>query len=153
MRTVISMLIASILLSSCCKKETCTTISNLPVFFYGYDPADLDTIYTTGYAIGSGFSQETRQRQADTFKVLDDGTAMLQVRDYDPAIGNPSLPDTYEWRIYIPATNSTILLSDYDYASYDCNKCGFRRGTPLRTLATVSVNSVKRSVGEIKIYK
>jgi len=153
MRSVICLLLFAFCVSSCCKKETCTTLSNLPVFFYGYSASELDTIYTTGYAIGSGFTQEARERKADTFRMLDDGSAMLQVKDNISVTGNESLPDTYEWKIYIPAVNQTILLSDYDYSSYNCNKCGLRRGTPIRTLATVYVNSVKRSVGELKIYK
>ena len=152
MRSIAFLFIASVLAASCCKKETCATLSNLPVFFYGFAPEEIDTIYTTGYAIGSEFTQETREKQADTVKMIDDGGAMLQVRN-SGAVGNASLPDTYEWRIYIPGVNKTILLSDYDYSSYNCNKCGLRRGTPLRTLSTVYVNSVKRSVGEIKIYK
>lgn len=153
MRSVIGLLVVCICLASCCKKETCATLSNLPVFFYGFAPEEIDTIYTTGYAIGSEFTQEVREKQADTIRMVDDGGAMLQVRDYNKATGNTSLPDNYEWRIYIPAVNKTILLSDYDYSSYNCNKCGLKRGTPLRTLSTVYVNAVKRSVGEIKIYK
>lgn len=153
MRSFIGLLFLALCASSCCKKETCTTLANLPIFFYGYSAADLDTIYTTGYAIGSKFTQETRERKADTFRVLDDGSAMLQVKDNISVTGNASLPDAHEWKIYIPGVNQTILISDYDYSSYNCNKCGLRRGTPIRTLATVYVNSVKRSVGELKIYK
>lgn len=153
MRSILGFLLFTFCVSSCCKKETCTTLSSLPLFFYGYSTSDLDTIYTTGYEIGSGFTQETRERKSDTFRVLDNGSAMLQVKDNISVTGNESLSDSYEWKVYIPAVNQTILLSNYDYSSYNCNKCGLRRGTPIRTLATVYVNSVKRSVGELKIYK
>lgn len=149
------LLVATAMISSCCKKEDCTMLSTLPVGLHGFALEDIDTIYTTGYAIGSGFTQVQRERQADTVEhVLSTANSyMLRVRGQGSGGASSWLSDKYEWTIYIPAVNKTVQLSDYDYSSYDCNKCGFRRGTPIRTISTVYVNSVKRAAGSIQIYK
>lgn len=155
LRSFSVVLLTSLLLSACCKKQSCTELTCLPVAFYNFAPEDLDTIYTTGYAIGSGFTQVMREKQADTVRAVEgqQGVYMLKVRNGSGAGPDGALSDQYEWVIYLPSVNKTIELSDYDYSSYNCNKCGLRRGTPIRSLATVYVNSVKRSAGDIRVYK
>lgn len=151
--------VAAFAISSCCKKTACVEIHSIPVTFYGFTAAEVDTIYTTGYIAGSGFTNISRAEEKDTARHmynLPDGTFSLELREphLSSQFGHDaSLYDAHEWKIYIPSVNKTIFIHNYGYNSYRCNGCGFRRGEEVKSLSTCSVNDSTKKVDDIRIYK
>ena len=147
-------------LSSCCKKILCVENKELVITFHGFTKAEVDTIYTTGYQLGSGFTIVGRPQQTDT--VRNDGystdsvfTLFVGVQ-YNGVTGYGAygLIDDYEWKLHIPATGKTITIHNYGYNTYRCsNGCGFRKGQEVKSLSTCSVDNTTTPVGSIKIYK
>lgn len=135
--------------SSCCPKVDCAVPTGFSIRFHGFSPADLDTIYTTGYAAGTGFSQITREEQLDTVETNWGTDSIYYFRTKNGDI----LRDTHQWKLYIPAINRTLYLSDYSYRSYDCNKCAFRRSTPERALHTAIFNGQRQEVTNLRVDK
>jgi hypothetical protein len=155
----LSLIVCFVAYSSCCKKEACLEVTGVPITFYGYNAVDLDTVYTTGYAPGTGFAKVTRERQADTIQkdYGSDTTFALMVRGGGGisagALPGSALSDEHEWKIYIPALNQTIFISEYGYHSYTCNSCGSSKGSDVRSLSTCSVNGAHIAVDAVMIYK
>ena len=159
-RYVLSLCIIFFTISSCCKKILCDENRTIMVSFHGFTQTELDTIYTTGYQLGSGFTIVGRPQQTDT--VMPDtnnpdsvytlfiGTQYNGVTFF----GDYGLNDDYEWKLNIPATGKTVAIHHYGYQSYRCsNGCGFRKGQEVKSLSTCSVDKTTMPVGNIRIYK
>lgn len=157
------LLLAAGLLAGCCTQKKCSEESYLSIAFDGFDLSDIDTIYTTGYAIGSGFTTETSPTQIDSVVTIPNpGTGYAFARRSAPGASihtsaitvQSSLPDTHEWKLVIPALNRTILINNYGYATYKCNRCFpvSTRDNKIRSLSTCSVNGAGSS-REIRITK
>ncbi len=147
MHRMFYLLLLATMFSAClCTKKYCVEFDSVFVSFYGFDPSEIDTIYSTGYARDGNFTQVTREKQRDTV-----GTNNLFV--LDSAISfesktNQRLQDTYDWELYIPATGKTYRISHYSYNTSSCN-CPQDKYT---SLTGCRVNG-KDSPREIKIYK
>ncbi len=152
--------LAAFALSSCCKKTACVQNADMAITFYGFTAAEVDTVITTGYALGSMFSKVTRAETIDTaghFTHMPDRPFCLVLKrppstnayggGYNLSFG------AYEWKLYIPAVNKTILITNYGYQTYNCNPCGIRKGKEIRSLSTCSVNDSTKNVDDIRIYK
>lgn len=144
--------------SSCCKKESCLEVVGVPLTFYGYNPADLDTLYITGYEKGTGFGKIGRDVQRDTVQAgFEAGTYMLKLKDntgISPgALPGSALPDDYDWQIYIPAVNQTIKVSDYGYHNYTCESCGRGKGREIQSLSSCTINGAIVQVDAARVYK
>jgi len=147
-------------ISSCCKKILCEENRSMIVSFHGFTKADLDTIYTTGYQLGSGFTIVGRSQQTDTtmpdINKPDSVYKLFISKQYNGAtvyVAN-GLNDEHEWKLNIPATGQTITIRNYGYQSYRCsNGCGFRKGQEVKSLSTCSVDNTIMPVGNIRIYK
>ena len=130
------------------------------VSFHGFNSAELDTIYTTGYQLGSGFTIVGRPQQRDT-AMHDNSTpdsvySLFISRQYNSFTSYSAygLNDDYEWKLNIPATGQTITIRNYGYQSYRCsNGCGFRKGQEVKSLSTCSVDNTIMPAGNIRIYK
>ncbi|GAA4465978.1 hypothetical protein GCM10023093_19200 [Nemorincola caseinilytica] len=116
MKAVLALFVIVLTLSACCTKKACVENDRITLQFYGFDTTELDTVYTTGYALGSGFTKVTREQRLDT-------TYLGQVdsnRSYYPYY-NEGLSDQYEWEVYVPAVNRTYRFTDYSYSTFSCN--------------------------------
>jgi hypothetical protein len=136
-------------LSSCCPRDTCIPPPGFTVRFHGFDLTDLDTIYTTGYAIGSDFSQITRNQQIDSVEVsygIDTTFNITGKTAY-------ALYDDHEWKIYIPSLNRTLYISYYGYRTFSCNKCFLNKGEEGKALATCKLEDRIQDVGNLRIEK
>lgn len=153
-----AIIIASLAFSSCCTKKACVEMAGVPLKFYGFTLAELDTIYTTGYAPGSYFAQVTRPEQIDSVQRDYDSPGVFHLNidgnyTLSPHAGGSTLSDEHEWKIFIPAVNKTILISNYGYRTYTCNKCAFSKNEKTRSLSTCTINGKTESVHDIRIYK
>ncbi len=130
------------------------------VSFHGFTKAELDTIYNTGYQLGSRFTIVGRPQQTDTtmpdINKPDSVYKLFISKQYNGAtvyVAN-GLNDEHEWKLNIPATGQTITIRNYGYQSYRCsNGCGFRKGQEVKSLSTCSVDNTIMPVGNIRIYK
>lgn len=145
--------------SSCCKEEACLELKGVPINFYGYKRADLDTIYITGYEKGTGFGKESRKEERDTVqKGLSNDTTTFSLKIKSGGIaangqqGN-ALPDTHDWKIYIPAVPQTIYVSNYGYQNYTCESCGKNGNKQVQTLSTCNINGTNVKVDAVMIYR
>lgn len=159
-RYVLPLCIILFAISSCCKKILCVENKTIMVTFHGFTKEEVDTIYTTGYQLGSGFTIVGRPQQRDT-AMHDNSTpdsvySLFISRQYNSFTSYTAygLNDDYEWKLYIPATGKTITIRNYGYQSYRCsNGCGFRKGQEVKSLSTCSVDNTIMPVGNIRIYK
>jgi hypothetical protein len=142
------LLLLALFTSSCCKKTFCTTPAGLGVGLVGFDLAEIDTIYTTGYALGSGLTTVKREQQLDTVTVEYNSDSVFFVKPKSNGI----LSEAYEWKIFIPAVNKTYTITDYGYKSYKCGGCGHKK-EETRTLSTCLLNGVRTHVGALRIRK
>lgn len=136
-------------ISSCCPKVDCAIPVGFSIRFHGFSPADLDTIYTTGYAPSTGFSQVTRPERLDTVEANWGTDSIFYFRTKSGEV----LQDTHQWKLYIPAINRTLYLSDYGYRTYDCNRCAFRRSTPQRAVHTAIFNGQRQEISNLRVDK
>lgn len=136
-------------LTACCPKVDCAVPVGFSIRFHGFSLQELDTIYTTGYAPGTGFSQVTREEQIDTVESSWGTDTIYYFRTRSGSI----LHDSHYWKLYIPSINRTLYLSDYGYRTYDCNRCAFRRSTPERAAQTAIFNGQRQDVGNLRVDK
>lgn len=133
-------------LSSCCTKKACADLASVEIQLFGFDPADVDTIEVTGYALNSNFTQKTRDthitsgysQPGNKYIIFDNGNF---------------LSDQQDWEVYIPAVNKTIRVSGYGYNSYSCNNCPIDREDKVHTLSTCSINGVITNANNVEVYK
>ncbi len=115
MKHIFAIALLSLIFSSCCTKKYCVTWDTVYLSFQGFTPDELDTIYTTGYVRGSGFTQLAIDRKRDTVSLNDDSTYYFRTIEGD------LLGDICDWELYIPATGKTYRISDYSYSEFACN--------------------------------
>jgi hypothetical protein len=154
-----------LLLSGCCTKKYCFETSYLGITFYGFAPSEIDTIYVSGYIPGSGFTKAEVQSLTDTTMPLDESPGSpyaLVRRQYvgnyqeDFSLTGPSsLPDYYEWKIFIPSVGRSYVLTNYSYKTYKCNRCFpvSPRSNKERSITTCNVNGIESSAHDIHIVK
>lgn len=159
-RILLLLCLVSFTISSCCKKILCEENRSVMVSFHGFTKAELDTIYTTGYQLGTRFTIVGRPQQTDT--VLPDmykpdsvyNLFISTLYNGTTVYTSNGLTDDYEWKLHIPATGQTITIHNYGYQSYRCsNGCGFRKGQEVKSLSTCSVDNTTMPVGKVIIYK
>jgi len=152
----------SLLLSGCCTKKFCSEESYVHISFHGFEPSDIDTIYCTGYEIGSALGKVGSPEERDTtWKLGHAEPKMVLVRDFKPypsggqKILSDGLPDTYEWKVYIPAVNRTLIINKYGYMTFKCNSCFpvSPRENKKRSLSTCEVNGVESNVNDVRVDK
>ncbi len=157
---VISLLaVSTFLATGCCREEACIEVTGIPVTFYGYRKADLDTVEITGYVRGTGFRKVSTDTSMQTTQNAynNDTVFMLKLNGSVPT-GGGSLPgsalsDDHEWRIYIPALKQTVLIGNYEYLSYTCKGCGAGSGRRVESLSACSVNGAVVKADAVMIYK
>ncbi len=151
--------LATVALSSCCTNETCDKSDGFYVWLYGFNHEDVGTIHVTGYKKGSGFSQVALEQKTyhALFTFTPDSCFVLTDENTNPGgsqqILNKSLTDDYEWKVYIPATNKTMLIDNYGYDAYDCNHCRYGKARKGYTLTACSVNGARTKIDSVKIFK
>ncbi len=157
---VLSLLAVTTLLGTgCCREEACIEVTGIPVTFYGYRKADLDTVEITGYAKGTGFKKATTDTSIQTTQnAYNNDTVFMLKLSSNISTGGGSLPgsalsDDYEWRIYIPALKQSIFIGNYEYLSYTCNGCGAGNGRRVESLSACSVNGAVVKADAVMIYK
>ncbi len=133
-------------LSACCTKKKCAELSSVEIKLQGFTAAEVDTIEVTGYALGSNFTNKTRDKHIASGYYQPD--AVYIVMDN----GN-FLSDQYDWEVYIPAVNKTIRVSGYGYNSYSCNNCFLIKEDNIRTLSTCTINGVVTNANDVEVYK
>lgn len=122
----------------------CIEHDDVEMSFYGFNVSEIDTVYATGYARGSNFTQITKERTTDTVAAEgnQDSLYVLRPKDWQ------RYKDTYDWEFYIPGTGQTYRVSDYSYSAYSCN-CASDK---VKSLSGCKVNG-KDEHREIKIIK
>lgn len=144
MRVFFFCLLMSIPFAACiCTKVYCVEFDYVHVTFYGFEPSEIDTIYSTGYAPGSNFATITREKEIDTGNL-----SSIDSVYYFESKSNERLKGTHDWEIYIPSTGQTYRITDYSYTTEACN-CPSDKYT---SLTGCRVNG-KASNRGIKIYK
>ncbi len=145
---------ATLLIASCCTKKACDDLDAVLVQFAGFQSSDIDTIYTTGYILGSNFAQVARPEQMDTAVHYEDTLyrlASVTNGYYDGGY----LSDKYDWVVYIPSVNKTVRINNYGYNTFKCNRC-FPYSPPsnkTRSLSTCSVNGQTVNARDVVITK
>lgn len=110
----IQLLIAAIVLlsgiSSCTREFDCYD-SEIPAAFIGFAPADIDTIIIRKYKQHDNFQQLMDtvlvSRNSNGYYYTSNDTTGVQVTD-----GKSGIRAGFDWIIYIPATNRTVLITD-----------------------------------------
>ena len=115
MRTLLPCLFIAIALSSCCVKKECDQVTSVSLYFYGFAPAEVDTIYITGYKPGSNFAQVTSMTRIDSASgtMNEDSTYNYRTRPY-------GLYDDQDWELTIPAVNKSYRIENYSYTPLTC---------------------------------
>lgn len=138
------------LFSACvCTKKACLEQHNVSISFYGYDETDMDTVYTTGYAAGSGFTQIATAKEVNDLSDKRNSDSSF----YFSSFSHNSLSDDQDWELYIPATNKTYRITGYTYSSYSCNNCPFDKDDKVKSLSGCAINGIAQSASPAKIYK
>ena len=138
-------LFSGVFISSCCYKEACSGIESVSVKFSGFNVAELDTIYRTAYAVGSGFANVTLPERRDTIWETDDSAGLYRLVTDIYIDGQLSVEITgdYDWKIFIPAVNKTIYLTNFGYRVYTCsNGCLLRKGDQVKSITSCTVDGV-----------
>jgi hypothetical protein len=140
--TLIYLFIAFVF-SACCTKKHCTQ----PYYHLrlsGFTGTELDTIYTTGYAPGSGFTNIVLEKEVDSVgEMYADGTYSIESKTYR------EFTEDYDWEIYIPAVSRTYRIDGYSYTTFSCNCPQDRQ----KELSGCKVNGVDQKVNPIVIAK
>lgn len=147
--------VVSYLLSSCCKKTDCVEIHEFTVEFRGFTLDEIDTIYTTGFALNSSFTEVTKEEQKDTVREYENNYLLVHDIGYRPPIVlvSSSLNDNHEWKLYIPSINRTVLIYNYGYNTYKCGGCTLKKGDRVASLSTCSVDDSTKRVDNIVVYR
>lgn len=147
------LLFASALITSCCTQKDCEEETHVHVTFHGFNLSDVDTVYVTGYRMGSNFAEVIQPQFADT--VIPDGDKYLLANTSAATGMELGLIDTAEWKVYIPSVNKTLLINNYGYSTFKCNAC-FPVSPPsnkIHSLSTCSVNGVTTYVHQVDVQK
>jgi len=143
MKQVFGLCVVATLISSCCNKVACPTISGLSVSFEGFNRQERDSIYLKGYAPGSDFDVAT-----DSFFLAtrsgfsyDDSTIMLESSSH--------------WLIEVPANDDRqYRIGGYTVEKHRCsNGCGFRKGDEYETLSGYTLDGTAHNSTEVIIRK
>ncbi|MBX2906099.1 MAG: hypothetical protein KF744_08680 [Taibaiella sp.] len=158
---LVSICLLAIFLSGCCTQKYCYEYSDLQIYFYGFEPSEIDTIYTTGYEIGSSFTKVAAAVQIDSTRF--EGGKYTLVRFQSGSVSTTGestnysfgLPDRYEWQIYIPSISRTFLINKYGYTDFKCNWCfpASPSENKKHSLSTCAVNGVSTNAIDIRIEK
>lgn len=95
----------------------CLEHDSIEVTFYGFQIADIDTVYATGYERGSNFAKLAVEKRLDSVFANEnnDSGYVLRSKDWQ------RYKDTYDWEFYVPGTGKNYRVSDYSYSTYSCN--------------------------------
>lgn len=120
-KIAVFLVISSFIWASCCKghPDECIGKSGVQINFKGFSPKDLDTVYTTGYQIGTGFGTITQPEFADT--------SILYRQPYTTT-GQLTYPlrESKDWKVYIPSVNRTYYIYGYKFHKTYCKSCAKR---------------------------
>ncbi len=147
--------IASYILTSCCSKTDCNDNHSIPIEFRGFTLDEIDTVYTTGFAANSSFTDTTKETQRDT-TIGGDSTYILRHGYFTRStvvIQGLNLSDLHDWKLYIPAINRTVRIYNYTYNTYRCGGCRPGRGMKVSSLANCNVDDSIKNASNIVIYK
>ena len=99
-----------IVLASCTKKYDCTDVQ-IETAFINFLPADLDTFILKKYKPADNY-----QNLVDTFIVKYGYNGYYQVSNDTTTVfvtdGKNGIKAGFDWKIFIPAKNKTVLVSD-----------------------------------------
>lgn len=139
MRTVFYLSAFVLLAGSCCPKADCA----FPVFtaqLKGYTADDVDTMYVTGYAPGSNFTQVVMPRNLQQPHKLYDSSYSF------------SLDGGYDMLVEIPSTNDTFKAYNFTYRESACGKCIWKKTKTYRVMDGCTINGTYYR-GEAVLYK
>ncbi|HEY1030258.1 MAG TPA: hypothetical protein VGD89_00675 [Flavipsychrobacter sp.] len=128
MRSVFYLSAFVLLVSSCCPKADCA----FPAFsahLRGYSASDIDTMYFTGYASGSNFSQVVEPRNMQN-----------PYSTYDDSTYTASFTGGYDVLIEIPATQDTFKIYNFTFRESACGKCIWKKTETFRVVDGATVN-------------
>lgn len=119
MRNLLFLSCFVLFISACCRKTDCA-IPGMNVLLHNYSASDLDTIYVTGYTIGTNFTD----KQVDTVQQALYPYANDSVQ---PLYVSMIYQGSHDVEVYIPATQDRLRFSDYTFRSYSCDDCFMRK--------------------------
>lgn len=154
--TKVFLLCSATFISSCCHKIHCPGLAVVPVKFSDFSEADLDTIYRTGYAVGSGFTNVTVPERRDTIQETDGSADLywLITDGYIDGLSSVDVTGDHDWKIFIPAVNKTIFINNFGYDVYTCsNGCLFRKGDQVKSVSSCTVDGVVMPFDGVVIRK
>jgi hypothetical protein len=138
--------ICSVVWISCCKgtADECISKSGVQINFSGFSPQDLDTVYTTGYQIGTGFGTITQPEFADT--------SILYRQPYTTT-GQLTYPlrESKDWKVYIPSIKRTYYVYGYKFNKTYCKNCAKR--VDVYNLDSCWINDTLYDASSITFYK
>jgi hypothetical protein len=140
MRTVFYLSAFVLFAASCCPKTDCA-LPAFTVHLNGYTADDVDTMYFTGYAHGSNFTQV----------VMPSNMQQPHGLYYDSSYSF-SLSGGYDVLIEIPATNDTFKAYDFTYREASCGKCIWKKTQTYRVMDGCTINGTYYS-GQAMLYK
>lgn len=109
-RSIITTLFSSILISSCTKGYDCIDLQIQPVFI-NFLPSDLDTFVLRKFKAADNY-----QTLIDTFVVKYGYYGLYQTSNDTTSVlvtdGKNGIKARFDWQLFIPAKNKTVLISD-----------------------------------------
>jgi hypothetical protein len=107
-----------VLLSGCSTQFDCED-TPVAAIFVGYSKADIDTLVLRKFQAGNNF-----QQLLDTLIVTNGNNTYYQIPgDTITVVSSRWVKVGYDWQLYIPAKNKTILLTDI-VSEKETGKCG-----------------------------
>ena len=109
-RFIISVSFLTIFFTSCTKEYDCSDLQIQPAFI-NYLPADIDTFVLRKFKPSDNY-----QTLIDTFVVNYGYYGLYQTSSDTTSVlvtdGKNGIKAGFDWQLYIPATNKTVLISD-----------------------------------------
>jgi hypothetical protein len=130
---------------SCCTKKECIGILLNQVEFYNFNKTDLEAVKIFVYEKNTGYSV-----------LLDSVTTQAEYyTDHHTAYSNRAFNKDNDYKIINLKTNDTYLVNDFVTKREKCNSCfPFNPDSDKYDVVVgYSVNGVKQSGSQIKIYK
>lgn len=110
MKFILTTLFMSVLIASCSKEYYCIDLQIMPAFI-NYLPSEIDTFVIRKFKANDKF-----QTLIDTFVVIYGYYGLYRTSNDTTSVlitdGKNGIRAGYDWQLFIPAKNKTILISD-----------------------------------------
>lgn len=113
-----------LLLAGCCKQYDCYYSHSVSVYFWSYQPDELDSLVITGYKKGDNeFSEISVPEYIDAVS-----TEELFTDDENGPAYRYLLNTGHDWEIFLPSDNRRFRIHDYTFTEVSCKvNCGFKK--------------------------